>query len=311
MFRHCVRFVESSSSFIIPVEGTKDNFLISRGSDILLISWEGSNDKITVLEKVGSAREISNKETLHVNDSKVDASGRLWFGTFSSLGMGKFENGAGGLYTLDKNGVRTLLDGVTLSNGLTWNDELKQFYYIDLVKGTIDQYDFDLTKGTICKIHYFMFVAIIIETMKYRSHLIITFSSVLNLTYSIELSFNLVLANLKEIFTIAKHNLTGLPDGMTIDSDGNLWIALFQGKHVIKIDPRKPETLLEKIELPAELVTCPAFGGENLDELYVTTASIEFEGKKYDASGDGVTYKITGTGARGALAPHKFKLFKN
>lgn len=101
-----------------------------------------------------------------------------------------------------------------------------------------------------------------------------------------------------------------MPDGMTIDSDGNLWIALFKGKHVIKIDPRKPETLLQKIELPAELVTCPAFGGENLDELYVTTASIEFEGKKHDANGDGVTYKITGTGARGALAPRKFTLFK-
>lgn len=101
-----------------------------------------------------------------------------------------------------------------------------------------------------------------------------------------------------------------MPDGMTIDSDGNLWIALFQGKHVIKIDPRKPETLLEKIELPAELVTCPAFGGENLDTLYVTTASIEFGNKKYDSKDDGVTFKISGTGARGASAPHKFKLLK-
>lgn len=115
---------------------------------------------------------------------------------------------------------------------------------------------------------------------------------------------------MKEIFTVSKHGLKGFPDGMTIDSDGNLWVALFQGKHVIKVDPRKPETLLEKIELPAELVTCAAFGGENLDELYVTTARIEYDGKKHDGNGDGLTYKITGTGARGASAPHKIKLIK-
>lgn len=98
-----------------------------------------------------------------------------------------------------------------------------------------------------------------------------------------------------------------MPDGMTIDSEGNLWVSLIQGKHIIKIDPKKSETLLEKIELPAELVTCADFGGENLDELYVTTASIPFGGKTYDGETDGVTYKITGTGARGVL-PYKFKL---
>lgn len=41
---------------------------------------------------------------------------------------------------------------------------------------------------------------------------------------------------------------------MTIDTDGNLWIALFGGDSVIKIDPRKPETLLETIKLPAHQV---------------------------------------------------------
>lgn len=120
--------------------------------------------------------------------------------------------------------------------------------------------------------------------------------------------FLLFLANLKEIFTLSKHDIKGMPDGMTIDLDGNLWVALFQGKHVIKVASQTPETLLQKIELPAELVTCPAFGGQNLDELYVTTASIEFKNRKHNAEGDGVTYKITGTDTRGASAPHKFKV---
>lgn len=42
---------------------------------------------------------------------------------------------------------------------------------------------------------------------------------------------------------------------MTIDSDGNLWIALFFASKVIKIDPRRPETLLETIDFPAKYVS--------------------------------------------------------
>lgn len=41
---------------------------------------------------------------------------------------------------------------------------------------------------------------------------------------------------------------------MTIDTDGHLWIALFGGDGVIKIDSQKPETLLETIKLPAHQV---------------------------------------------------------
>lgn len=41
---------------------------------------------------------------------------------------------------------------------------------------------------------------------------------------------------------------------MAIDTDGNLWIAVFNAYKVIKIDPRKPESLLETIDIPAKQV---------------------------------------------------------
>lgn len=145
---------EKSSSFIIPVEGYEDRFIISRGNDILLISWENSSDKITILEKLASVPAASNKGILNINDAKVDSFGRLWFGTFVSTSLGVFEHGAGGLYSLDKNCLKRHLENVTLSNGLTWNEELGKFYFIDSVKGTIDQYDFDAQKGEICKYLY-------------------------------------------------------------------------------------------------------------------------------------------------------------
>jgi len=63
----------------------------------------------------------------------------------------------------------------------------------------------------------------------------------------------------------------GLPDGMAIDSEGMLWIAHFGGGAVRRWNPDTSE-VMETIEVPATDPTACAFGGENLDELYITTA---------------------------------------
>jgi len=63
----------------------------------------------------------------------------------------------------------------------------------------------------------------------------------------------------------------GGPDGMTIDSDDNLWVALWGSGTVGKFDPRTGE-LLQKVIVPAPNVSSCAFGGKNLETLYITTA---------------------------------------
>jgi sugar lactone lactonase YvrE len=65
----------------------------------------------------------------------------------------------------------------------------------------------------------------------------------------------------------------GLPDGMAIDTEGMLWIAHFGGGWVCRWHPGKSE-LLETIRLPVTNVTACAFGGENLDTLYITSATV-------------------------------------
>ena len=79
----------------------------------------------------------------------------------------------------------------------------------------------------------------------------------------------------------------GAPDGMTIDAGGNLWVALWGGAAVGCWNPRSGE-LLRTIEVPAKNVTSCAFGGKDLDVLYITTArqgtSAE-ELKKYPHAG--------------------------
>jgi len=66
----------------------------------------------------------------------------------------------------------------------------------------------------------------------------------------------------------------GLPDGMTQDADGNLWICHWNGGRVSRWNPLTGKKLFE-VMMPAARVTSCAFGGENLDELYVTTARKE------------------------------------
>ncbi|HEV7330494.1 MAG TPA: SMP-30/gluconolactonase/LRE family protein [Flavisolibacter sp.] len=65
----------------------------------------------------------------------------------------------------------------------------------------------------------------------------------------------------------------GAPDGMTIDADGNLWVALWGAGLVGKFNPSTGE-LLQKVMVPAPNVSSCAFGGKNLETLYITTARV-------------------------------------
>ncbi|CAM3678749.1 SMP-30/gluconolactonase/LRE family protein [Marinicrinis lubricantis] len=65
----------------------------------------------------------------------------------------------------------------------------------------------------------------------------------------------------------------GFPDGMTIDANGMLWIAHWGGYQVSRWNPQTGEKL-ESVKVPARQVTSCTFGGEQLDELYITTARI-------------------------------------
>jgi sugar lactone lactonase YvrE len=66
---------------------------------------------------------------------------------------------------------------------------------------------------------------------------------------------------------------TGLPDGMALDREGHLWIALWGGAQVLKVDPRAGR-VRGRISLPATQVTSCAFGGPALETLFITTARV-------------------------------------
>jgi sugar lactone lactonase YvrE len=68
-------------------------------------------------------------------------------------------------------------------------------------------------------------------------------------------------------------------DGMSIDAEGKLWIAVYGGWGVRRYDPATG-ALLRDLRLPFECVTSCAFGGDNLEELYVTSAVGGFDDRK-------------------------------
>ena len=74
----------------------------------------------------------------------------------------------------------------------------------------------------------------------------------------------------------------GGPDGMTVDAEGKLWVAQWGGCRVCRYDEITGEKLMQ-VDVPAPCTSCPTFGGEKLDKLFITTAG--FGKEKFPEAG--------------------------
>lgn len=63
----------------------------------------------------------------------------------------------------------------------------------------------------------------------------------------------------------------GKPDGITIDKNGNIWVAMWDGWAVLRVNPKGD--IIDTIQLPVARPTSVTFGGELLNTLLITTAS--------------------------------------
>jgi sugar lactone lactonase YvrE len=88
-----------------------------------------------------------------------------------------------------------------------------------------------------------------------------------------------------------------VPDGLIVDADGCLWVAIWGAGEVHRYAP--DGELLAVLPVPASQPTCPAFGGPGLDELYLTTAWKDMTPAQRDAEPLAGHVLRTRPGARG------------
>ena len=85
----------------------------------------------------------------------------------------------------------------------------------------------------------------------------------------------------------------GFPDGMTIDQEGMLWVAMYNGWQVIQLNPFTKEKIAA-VQVDAKCVTSCAFGGEDYQTLYITSASSGDENDKHGGALFAVKIKSKG-----------------
>ena len=185
-------------------------------------------------------------DDMRMNDGKVDPSGRFWAGSMAL----SFEKGRGSLYVLEKdNSYRSILDDITLSNGMGWSPDAQYFYYIDSVPGVLKRFDYDLHTGQI--------------------------------------------SNPKDLITF--DSSSGIPDGMSMSSDGKIVVALWDGGRIEIYEPSGEK--VSEITLGVSRPTSCTFAGTNKDILIVSTASQGID--RADEPLAGKILAVTGTGLSG------------
>ncbi|XP_053692020.1 regucalcin-like [Sabethes cyaneus] len=247
-------------SFIIPVKGKSEEFVIGSRTRLILVKWDGLSTSASELRTLCALGEADAQQQF--NDGKVNPQGQLYAGTMlsdsaanpSGMGTGKLYRFDAGSDGSEGGTLSELINGVHISNGLTWCKATNKFYYIDSFAFDIKEYDTD-GRGN--------------------------------------LSDNgRVLIKIKSDEAATEF----MADGMTSDVDGNLYVALFAGSKVLKINPITA-TVEQEIQLPVAQLTSVAFGGPNLDLLFVTSAAKELTGPQ--AENAGAVFKITGLGVKG------------
>lgn len=156
-------------------------------------------------------------DRVRMNEGGCDPDGRFYCGSMAY----DLRLGAGAVHRLDPDGsTTTVLDSVTISNGLEWSPDGSRAYYVDTVTDRIDVFDYDRAGG---------------------------------------------LSGRRRFVDVA-----GGPDGLTVDGQGGVWVALSGGGSVHRYAP--DGILDEVVRLPVTKVTACTFGGPELDRLFITTS---------------------------------------
>jgi sugar lactone lactonase YvrE len=92
-----------------------------------------------------------------------------------------------------------------------------------------------------------------------------------------------------------------LPDGLAVDAEGGIWVALVKGGMVRRYEPDGRTSA--EVRLPVANPTCPGFGGPDLATLYVTTAHLRSDHRYADPDPLAGALFALDVGVRGVPSP--------
>jgi sugar lactone lactonase YvrE len=110
-----------------------------------------SGDTVSITETLCIMDNSPGRIRINLNQRKTE---KTFLGPHGSVeeGLDKMSP-KGTLYSFDRNlQLKSHVDKIPLSNGLVFNNQAKKMYYADTLTGIIDQFDFDVTNGAICKL---------------------------------------------------------------------------------------------------------------------------------------------------------------
>lgn len=125
--------VGGSVGAIVPIDGD-DGWLLALDRGVAHLSPDGDVRRIVELAPAD----------VRMNDGACDPQGRFWVGTIGD------RDGGAALYRLDRDGrATTMLEGLTISNGIDWSLDGRTMYLADSGPGTVQAFDFDGELGSI------------------------------------------------------------------------------------------------------------------------------------------------------------------
>lgn len=218
--------------FEVALDRPVGSLALTQGDDLWLALRDGFGLYSRESSAINSFIKVVDSPEIRFNDGAVDARGRFLAGT---MGYNP-EPHTGSLYTFTpESGYRVLLPEVGVSNGICWNKNSSQMFFVDSLTQSIQKYDYELGTGS--------------------------------------LSNPTVLIKFEEG--------DGVPDGLTIDQEGSLWVAMWGGSQILKIN--SSGHIVESFHLPVTKVTSMTFGGGDLQDLYITTARYELSARELSA----------------------------
>ncbi|XP_030764621.1 regucalcin-like isoform X2 [Sitophilus oryzae] len=250
----------NSIGTITPIIDKNDQFIVSSDRCIYHLLWDGKESNTGTIKELFSIEE--DKPDNQFNDGKADANGVLWIGTLTRQpDYGVTDNG-GSLYQV----------------ALCAHPAHKQYAEV--------MCDTSISNG-LCwtRDNKFMFY---IDSSKRNIE-----------KYEFDLKTE-TLGEKKVIFDLENYPaIEGILDGMTIDSENNLWVATFGGSSILKIHPCSGK-LLKVVKMPVKYITSVAFGGKNYNVLYATTSRFHMsEDEVCQSKSSGAVFAITGLKVEG------------